>query len=423
MPVYKHRIRSGALRWGFMFSLPGSSRGDRRRISESGFATKSEAVDAETRRRIEEQKKRELAKAGGEVTQLPTTLSLLLEEFFRQHVDGRLAPKTVERYHEQAAYLDPALGALAITDVSPLLLSREWRRLVERGGRHRRTKAPRPLSSKTVQNIAGVLSSAFKRAIKWGLIAANPVPASEPPVPKKRRGMALTVAVQENLVGAATGPWCLGTCLDVSAGTGARRGEALAIRWSDIQDGRVLITRSLTQTRAGLEFKCTKTEDSARPVSLPQSSVEALEEHRKRQDVFRQRFGADYRFDLDLIFANPDGTPLRPDSVSAAVSALCRKAQAAQRREPAHPAPHPWIAFAGRRCPVAGGLRAIGAFLRPRDRRSLLARYSRTGRRGGATVGGFPSRKLAAKTGWRCTVSSAGALRVAARGSAKPVSL
>lgn len=325
MPAYKLKTRSGALRWGFMFSLPGSSRGDRRRISESGFATKGEAVYAETRRRVEEQQRLELAKAGGEVMQIPTTLSTLLEEFFRQHVEGRLAPKTVERYHEQAAYLDPALGALAITDISPLLLSREWKRLLERGGHHRGTKAARPLSKKTVQNIAGVLSSAFKRAIKWGLTAANPVPASEPPIPKKRRGMALTVAVQENLVTAATGPWCLGTFLDLSAGTGARRGEVLALRWSDIQAGRIVITRSLTQTRAGLEFKCTKTEDSVRPVTLPPSSVGALEEHRRRQDVFRQQFGADYRADLDLIFANPDGTPLKPDSVSAAVSALCRR--------------------------------------------------------------------------------------------------
>src|SRR5262249_30172874 len=40
---------------------------------------------------------------------------------------------------------------------------------------------------------------------------------------------------------------------------------------------------------------------------------------------FRQQFGADYRSDLDLIFANPDGTPLKPDSVSAAVSLLCRR--------------------------------------------------------------------------------------------------
>jgi len=32
----------------------------------------------------------------------------------------------------------------------------------------------------------------------------------------------------------ATGPWCLGTFLEFCAATGARRGEVLALRWSDI---------------------------------------------------------------------------------------------------------------------------------------------------------------------------------------------
>jgi hypothetical protein len=31
---------------------------------------------------------------------------------------------------------------------------------------------------------------------------------------------------------------------------------------------------------------------------------------------FRQQYSPDYRADLDLIFANPDGRPLKPDSVS-----------------------------------------------------------------------------------------------------------
>jgi hypothetical protein len=55
---------------------------------------------------------------------------------------------------------------------------------------------------------------------------------------------------------------------------GARRGEILALRWSDIEDGRVTISRSLTQTKQILEFKGTKTEDSARPVSLPPGTFE-----------------------------------------------------------------------------------------------------------------------------------------------------
>jgi integrase len=113
--------------------------------------------------------------------------------------------------------------------------------------------------------------------------------------------------------------------LEVSAATGARRGEVLALRWSDIQGSDVVITRSLTQTKQALKFKDPKTEDSARPVSLPASTIEALAAHQKRQNEFRAQFGPDYRADLDLIFANPDGTPLKPDSISSAVSLLFRK--------------------------------------------------------------------------------------------------
>jgi integrase len=58
---------------------------------------------------------------------------------------------------------------------------------------------------------------------------------------------------------------------------------------------------------------------------LPDSVLLALTEHRKRQDEYRRQFGPDYRADLDLVFANPDGAPLKPDSVSSTVSLLFRK--------------------------------------------------------------------------------------------------
>jgi integrase len=45
----------------------------------------------------------------------------------------------------------------------------------------------------------------------------------------------------------------------------------------------------------------------------------------KRQDEFRAQFGPDYRCDEDLIFANPDGSPLKRDSISATVSALFKR--------------------------------------------------------------------------------------------------
>lgn len=325
MPVYKRKSRSGRTVWGYMFSLPGSTREDRRRISESRFASKREAQNAEARRRIEEQQKLPLTKADTTIAApLPHTLAMLLDEFFRQHVDQRLAPKTIERYHEQAAYLDPELLSMSIGEISPLHLNREWNRLSQRGGRHRRTQQPRPLSAKTVRNIAGVIASAFSRAIRWGLISTNPVTNSEPPRVKKHYGIALTAVQQAMAFKAPSALWCMGAFLEVTAAIGARRGEVLALSWPDIQDGRATIGRSLTQTKQVLDFKGTK---SGRPrvVKIPESALATLEIHRKQQDEFRRKFGPDYRADLDLIFANPDGTPLKPDSVSAAVSLLFRK--------------------------------------------------------------------------------------------------
>ncbi|HEY7334126.1 MAG TPA: tyrosine-type recombinase/integrase [Bryobacteraceae bacterium] len=325
MPVHKRPDRSGKITWYYQFSLPGASRQNRKRIFGYGFATKGEAKTAEDARRLEEHQKRELAKAGGSVAAvLPKTLSMLLDEFFRQHVDGKLAPKTIERYHEQATYLDPELLALPVADITPLHLDREWKRLLERGGHHRRTKEPRPLSAKTVRNIAGVVSSAFSRAMKWRLVIANPVSASEPPVPRRRKGFGLTVRHQDMLIAGASGPWCLEMLLDMGAALGTRRGEVMALRWSDIVDGRAIISRSLSQTKDGVFFKGTKT-DEPRVVKIPEITLAKLETHRHRQNEFRTQFGPDYRGDLDLIFANPDGSILKPDSISATVSALFKR--------------------------------------------------------------------------------------------------
>jgi integrase len=322
MSVHKRKYESGKTVWSYQFALPGATRQERNRAFGSGYATKGEAKDAEAARRVEEQQKRELAKAGSSIAAaLPKTLSMLLDEFFRQHVDEKLAPKTVERYHEQAAYLNPKLLAMPLAEITPLHLNREWGRLLKCGGHTRKTRMPRPMSAKTVRNIAGVVSSAFARAIKWGLVATNPVTNSEPPRLQKHLAIALTSAQQAMVLESASGPWCMRTYLEVAAATGCRRGEILALRWSDIVDGRAMIARSLTQTRNILEFKCTKTE-KPRPVALPQSAITALESHRQQQDEFRRQFGADYRVDLDLIFTNPDGTPLRPDSISSSVSAL-----------------------------------------------------------------------------------------------------
>jgi integrase len=326
MAVRKRKNTSGKIVWCYRFNAPGSTRENRKEIREFGFATKEEAITAEAERRTKEQEKYELAKAGSAVALAPPkTLAMLLDEFMRQHAREKLAPKTIERYQEHILSLDKGLLAMALPDIKPLHLSREWTRLLKSGGHHRKTKEPRPLGAKSVRHIAGMISSAFNRAVIWGLVSINPVRASEPPRPSKRRASALTVEEQDALIAGATGPWCITAFLKVGAALGARRGEVLALRWSDISGSRVRIERSLTQTReAGVEFKGTKTGES-RTVVLTGDAMATLEEHRIQQDAHRQRHGQDYRADLDLVFANPDGTPLSPNSISATISKLFRR--------------------------------------------------------------------------------------------------
>jgi integrase len=324
MPVHKYR-RNGKIKWCYKFDAPASTGDERKIIQKAGYDTKGEAQDAEAARRIEEQEKYELAKKGSGVAAAPPkTLGMLLEEFLKQHAEENLAPSTILGYREKAAYLDPQLLAMPLAEITPLHLNREWTRLLKSGGHHRKTKERRPLSRKTVRHVAGLVSSAFTRAAFWGLVTTNPVKFSQPPVPKKHKAIPLTVAQQDMLIQAATGPWCITPFLTVSAALGARRGEVLALRWRDIVDGRATIARSLTQIKDVVSFKDTKTED-IRVIGLGAEALAALETHRKQQSEFRVKFGPKYRTDLDLIFCNPDGTPLKPDSVSATVSMLFRR--------------------------------------------------------------------------------------------------
>jgi integrase len=74
-------------------------------------------------------------------------------------------------------------------------------------------------------------------------------------------------------------------------------GELLAIRWADLDldNERLTINQSLSQTReGGWFFKSPKNKSSRRTITLPTALVDALREHRERQQRIRDLFGPDY---------------------------------------------------------------------------------------------------------------------------------
>ena len=114
--------------------------------------------------------------------------------------------------------------------------------------------------------------------------------------------------------------------LFLDSATGLRRGEMLALTWPDLDliHNFIVVSKSLEQTRAGLDIKAPKNEKTRR-ISLPPTAVEVLQDHRRAQQEFRNAYAGDYRTDLDLVFANPQGYYLKPNTVSPAVCEFAAK--------------------------------------------------------------------------------------------------
>jgi integrase len=99
--------------------------------------------------------------------------------------------------------------------------------------------------------------------------------------------------------------------------TGLRRGEALAVRWKEVDlDAETLqVVRAFEQTaRAGLVVKEPKSRHGRRTVTLPTTTVAELRAHRKAQQELRLSLGIGGR--AELVFDHPDGSPLSPDVVT-----------------------------------------------------------------------------------------------------------
>src|ERR1700722_18988737 len=104
----------------------------------------------------------------------------------------------------------------------------------------------------------------------------------------------------------------------LALGSGARRGELLALRWDDVDlaTGSMRIERSLEQTTAGLRFKSPKTRRSRRTITLPASAVEALRIHRRKQMEWRLAAGLGKILPDTLVFSRFDGGATPPAALS-----------------------------------------------------------------------------------------------------------
>ena len=211
----------------------------------------------------------------------------------------RVSARTLEDYRGNLRrYILPLLGKRRLQALRPFEIQQAYAGMLQRG-----------LSARTVKATHAPLRSALENAVKWRLISHNPAKLVDLPKQSQSERPVFSAEEAKVFLEQAQGDR-FSTLWVVLLTTGIRPGEALGLKWADLEGNRLRIRRSLTRTaNGGWELTEPKTPQSRRSVTLPTSAVTSLAGHRSCQVRDKLRLGPGYQ-DHDLIFCTSHGTPL-----------------------------------------------------------------------------------------------------------------
>ncbi|MER7055269.1 tyrosine-type recombinase/integrase [Streptomyces sp. NPDC000351] len=262
---------------------------------------------------------------------------------------GRLKPATLNSYEGLTRlYIRPALGKKRLNRLSPADVRRfltefkgaclcclrgaDRERPEEKRGCCAVGKCCKRLpSARTVQYVHAVLRSALQQAMREELIARNVARIVETPTVTPKEVRPLDGAEARILLKTARAHRLYALWL-LLVSTGLRRGEALALTWSDVDltNRQLRVRRNVQRIRRELLFGTPKTTRSIRTVSVPLHLVRALTHHREQQERERKVAGKKWQpapgQPDGLIFTTQTGRVIDPRSLNRMLTILCRDA-------------------------------------------------------------------------------------------------
>ena len=331
--------------WYYAHELPPDADGRRRQVRKGGFRTEKGAREAMTEAlgRV----------ATGTWVDYP---KITVGEYLDQWLAGKvLRPSTRRSYAEHIRlYLRPGLGHLGLQDVRDAHVEQLYAAMRELGedgeesgelpgdllqrllDARRYPDQARTLSPARLRRVHATLMSALNSGVKRRKLPANPAQYVEVPTGRRPRAVVWTAeriahwkATGEHSAVAVWTAEQTGAYLDAAAEhrlypvyhliayRGLRRGEAVGVRWQDVDltGRRLTVAQQIVQLGWATEVGAPKTDSGERIIALDAATVQVLLAWQKRQAAEYEQAGDAWQA-TGLVFTREDGTGLHPDLVT-----------------------------------------------------------------------------------------------------------
>ena len=259
MEIVSYKKKDGKTYYRYRFYV-GKEGGRGKYIKRRGFKTKGEARAA-------------ILKIQEELDKQDLKSDITFEELSKQWL------KEYEKDVAESTYLKternfknhilPSIGHFKISELTPLIIQQyqnEWSAKLKYG-----------------RKLLGLVRNTLNLAIKYGYLENNPATSVTAPKIKREVSNQKDFYDKEELkkfmeLVEATKDIKKIAIFRLFAFTGVRKGELLALNWTDFKDETLSVSKAVTRTPAGLEISVTKNKSSERLISLDKTTCDILEE-------------------------------------------------------------------------------------------------------------------------------------------------
>ena len=312
------KLRNGVMRrgstWSYVIRVTDTSGVSKPRWV-GGFPTEAAAKRARDEARI-------AAGRGEFVDRSTLTVQDYLNQWLLAH-SLEVKPRTRAGYaHLIKNYVAPRIGGKRLQSLRPADLSALYRELLESGGRN-----GKPLSPRTVEYVHAVLRKALADAVRIDqLLTSNPAERAKRPRKEHAPASDMWTAEHLALFLKTTSEHRLHAYFRLAGYTGARRGELMNLRWSDVKlgDEASIRLRGTVSVIDGVRVEGTTKGGRERTVSIDPGTTSVLVEHRRKQQQ-EEAVAASSWVDGDHVFRSELGAPLFPDTPTALMAKLLRR--------------------------------------------------------------------------------------------------